>query len=102
MWKHVTLTIDGGTPEAPGTSKLYEDGVLVATNNNITAKPSQIGEPDGTSTRNFIGRSAYAGDLRSRATIRDFRIYTVRSTPATRRRCRPRPRPPRRRPTRLP
>ena len=67
VWKHVTLTIDGGTPAAPGTSKLYEDGVLVATNSNITAKPSQLGEPDGTTTRNVIGRSAYAGDRCSRA-----------------------------------
>lgn len=75
VWKHVTLTIDGGTPESPGTSKLYEDGVLVATNSNITAKPSQIGEPDGTSTRNFIGRSAYADDRSFKGAIRDFRIY---------------------------
>lgn len=75
VWKHVTLTIDGGTPETPGTSKLYEDGVLVATNSNITIKPSQIGEPDGTSTRNFIGRSAYTGDRSFKGAIRDFRIY---------------------------
>ena len=75
VWKHVTLTVDGGTPESPGTSKLYEDGVLVATNSNITAKPSQIGEPDGTSTRNFIGRSAYSGDRSFKGNIRDFRIY---------------------------
>ncbi len=75
VWKHVTLTIDGGTPESPGTSKLYEDGVLVATNSNITAKPSQIGEPDGTSNRNFIGRSAYADDRSFKGSIRDFRIY---------------------------
>lgn len=75
VWKHVTLTIDGGTPESPGTSKLYEDGVLVATNSNITAKPSQIGEPDGTSNRNFIGRSAYTADRSFKGTIRDFRIY---------------------------
>jgi hypothetical protein len=75
VWKHVTLSVDGGTPSTPGTSKLYEDGVLVATNTSITATPAQIGEPDGTSTRNFIGRSAYAGDQSFKGAIRDFRIY---------------------------
>ncbi|KRC66011.1 hypothetical protein ASE12_15365 [Aeromicrobium sp. Root236] len=75
VWKHVTLTVDGGTPASPGTSKLYEDGLLVASNSNITAKPSDLGEPDGTTTRNVLGRSAYAGDLSFKGTIRDFRIY---------------------------
>ncbi len=49
--------------------------MLVATNSNITAKPSEIGEPDGVSTRNVIGRSAYSGDLSFKGAIRDFRIY---------------------------
>ena len=49
--------------------------MLVATNSTITAKPSEIGEPDGVSTRNVIGRSAYSGDLSFKGAIRDFRIY---------------------------
>ena len=33
-WKHVTFTVNGGTAAAPGASRLYEDGVLVASNTN--------------------------------------------------------------------
>lgn len=76
QWKHVTFSIDGGTPAAPGTSRLYEDGVLVASNTNLTTNPGLIGTPDGTTTRNVLGRSAYSGDLSFKGRLRDFRIYS--------------------------
>lgn len=75
-WKHVTYTIDGGTPEAPGSARLYEDGVLVAQNDNLTTGPALLGTPDGTTTRNVLGRSAYSGDASFKGRMRDFRLYS--------------------------
>lgn len=76
VWKHVTYTVTGGTVGAPGSARLYEDGVLVASNDNITTKPSLIGTPDGTSTLNQLGRSAYSGDGSFKGRMRDFRLYS--------------------------
>ncbi|PKH40713.1 Glycosyl hydrolases family 43 [Nocardioides alpinus] len=76
QWRHITYSIDGGTPAAPGTARVYEDGVLVATNANLTTHPGLMGEPDGTTTRNVLGRSAYAGDASFKGRLRDFRIYS--------------------------
>jgi len=81
-WRHVTFSITGGTAAVPGSSRLYEDGVLVASNTNLTTKPSLIGTPDGTSTLNALGRSAYAGDLSFKGRLRDFRIYSRALTAA--------------------
>ncbi|MFW6868394.1 immunoglobulin-like domain-containing protein [Nocardioides sp. CPCC 206347] len=75
-WKHVTYTIDGGAVGAPGTARLYEDGVLVATNANVTTSPGLLGTPDGTTTLNQLGRSAYSGDLSFKGKLRDFRLYS--------------------------
>ncbi|HWJ09871.1 MAG TPA: immunoglobulin-like domain-containing protein [Nocardioides sp.] len=75
VWKHVTYTIDGGAVGAPGSAKLYEDGVLVASNDNLTTRPSLLGTPDGTTTLNQLGRSAYGGDLSFKGKLRDFRLY---------------------------
>jgi len=75
VWKHLTYTVHGGTTAAPGTAKLYVDGQLVATNNNVTSTPGRIGEPDGTSTYNWLGRSAYLADNSFKGAMRDFRIY---------------------------
>ena len=82
QWRHVTFSIDGGTPATPGASRLYEDGVLVATNANLTTNPGLLGTPDGTTTRNVLGRSAYAGDLSFKGRLRDFRIYSRALTDA--------------------
>jgi hypothetical protein len=82
VWKHVTYSVTGGTVAAPGSARLYEDGALVASNNAITTKPSLIGEPDGTSTRNFLGRSAYAGDRSFKGRLRDVRVYSRALTAA--------------------
>ena len=54
VWRHLTYTLTGGT------GILYEDGVEVARNPGVTNTPAQIG--GGTTTRNYIGRSAYAAD----------------------------------------
>lgn len=75
VWKHVTYTVTGGAVGAPGSARLYEDGVLVASNNNLTTKPSLLGTPDGTTTLNQLGRSAYGGDASFKGRLRDFRIY---------------------------
>ncbi|MFC5729467.1 MULTISPECIES: immunoglobulin-like domain-containing protein [Nocardioides] len=75
VWKHVTYTITGGVPGAPGNARLYEDGALVASNDNITTKPSLLGTPDGTTTLNALGRSAYSNDLSFKGRLRDFRLY---------------------------
>ena len=76
QWRHVTFSITGGTAAVPGSSRLYEDGVLVGSNANLTTKPSLIGTPDGTSTLNVLGRSAYVDDLSFKGRLRDFRIYS--------------------------
>lgn len=76
QWRHITYSIDGGTPAAPGTAKVYDDGVLVATNADLTTNPALLGEPDGTTTRNVLGRSAYSGDLSFKGRLRDFRVYS--------------------------
>ncbi len=82
QWRHVTFSIDGGTPAAPGASRMYEDGVLVASNTNLTTNPALMGEPNGTTTRNVLGRSAYADDLSFKGRLRDFRIYSRALTAA--------------------
>lgn len=76
QWRHVTYSIDGGTPASPGVARVYEDGVLAASNTNLTTNPSLLGEPDGTTTKNVLGRSAYSGDLSFKGRLRDFRIYS--------------------------
>lgn len=76
QWRHVTFSIDGGTLASPGVARLYEDGVLAATNSNLTTNPSLMGTPDGTTTKNVLGRSAYGGDLSFKGRLRDFRIYS--------------------------
>ena len=82
QWRHITYSIDGGTPADPGTARVYEDGVLVATNAGLTTNPSLLGTPDGSTTRNVLGRSAYAGDLSFKGRLRDFRIYSRALTAA--------------------
>ena len=76
QWRHITYSIDGGTPAVPGAARVYEDGVLVASNTNLTTNPGLLGTPDGTTTRNVLGRSAYGGDLSFKGRLRDFRIYS--------------------------
>ncbi|HEY3005247.1 MAG TPA: immunoglobulin-like domain-containing protein, partial [Kribbellaceae bacterium] len=71
----LTYTVRGGTVDAPGVASLYVDGRLVATNNSITSRPGRLGEPDGATSYNWLGRSAYPGDNSFKGTLRDFRVY---------------------------
>ncbi|WP_175411858.1 immunoglobulin-like domain-containing protein [Streptomyces sp. TRM64462] len=72
-WKHLDYTLSGGT------AVLYEDGVEVARNANVTLTPGAIG--GGTTTANLIGKSLYAADKPFKGRIRDFRIYDRALTP---------------------
>jgi hypothetical protein len=67
VWKHVTYTQQGST----GT--LYEDGARVARTTTVSVTPAQVG--GGSTTHNYLGRSAYADDASFRGTLRDVRIY---------------------------
>ncbi|GAA2720208.1 immunoglobulin-like domain-containing protein [Cellulomonas aerilata] len=73
VWKHLTYTL------ADGTGILYEDGVEVARNEDITITPGDIG--DGVTTENFIGRSLYPADPFFKGAVQDFRIYDRALTP---------------------
>jgi GH43 family beta-xylosidase len=66
-WKHLTYTQTGTV----GT--LFENGVQVAQKTNVAYTPAQIG--NGITTRNYLGRSAYAADNSFMGVVRDFRIY---------------------------
>lgn len=67
VWKTVTYTQTGTT----GT--LYEDGVQVGQNTNVSWLPSAIG--NGTTTNNVLGESNYAADNSLKGKVRNFRIY---------------------------
>jgi hypothetical protein len=76
-WSHVAVTLSGNT----GT--LYVDGQPVATNNNMTITPSEL----GNTTQNWIGRSQFIADPYLAATVDDFQIYdhaAARCSPWTR------------------
>jgi len=66
-WKHLAYTQTGTT------GVLYEDGVEVARNPNVTITPGSIG--GGVTTANYIGRSVYSGDRYLQGRIRDLRLY---------------------------
>jgi len=64
-WSHVAVTLSGHT----GT--LYVDGQPVATNNNMTVTPADLGDTN----QNFIGHSQFIADPYLAATVDDFQIY---------------------------
>jgi hypothetical protein len=64
-WSHVAVTLSGNT----GT--LYVDGQPVATNNNMTITPADLGD----TTQNWIGHSQFIADPYLAATVDDFQIY---------------------------
>jgi hypothetical protein len=72
-WKHLTYTQTGTV----GT--LFENGVQVAQKTNVAYTPAQIG--NGITTRNYLGKSAYAADNSFMGAVRDFRVYD-RALPA--------------------
>ncbi|MHB9759169.1 family 43 glycosylhydrolase [Streptomyces sp. BYX5S] len=66
-WANVTFTVDGAT------SRLYLDGVEVATNTTADLTPGDIG--GGRTTANFLGRSPYTADHTLKGRLRDVRLY---------------------------
>jgi uncharacterized protein YjdB len=66
-WKHLLYTQTGTT------GILYEDGVEIARNPDVTITPGSIG--GGTTTANYLGRSLYSADRLFKGRLRDFRIY---------------------------
>jgi hypothetical protein len=64
-WSHLAVTLSGTT----GT--LYVDGKAVATNDQMTLHPSDLGD----TTQDWIGRSEF-GDPYLNATVDDFAIYS--------------------------
>lgn len=64
-WAHITITLDGIT----NTSKMYFNGVEVASNTNMTINGATLGE----TTQNWLGRSQW-DDPYFQGVIEDFRI----------------------------
>jgi hypothetical protein len=64
QWSNVVVTVSGTT----GT--MYLNGVVVATNNNMTLKPSAL----GNTNRNYLGKSQYSDPAYDGA-IDDLAIY---------------------------
>ncbi|HEX7055909.1 MAG TPA: LamG domain-containing protein, partial [Bacilli bacterium] len=71
VWKHVAVTLQGST------GRLYVDGVQVATNPNMTLKPSSL----GSTNLNYIGKSQWA-DPYFHGSIDEFKIYSRALTAA--------------------
>jgi hypothetical protein len=66
QWSLVTVTVSGTT------GKLYVGDKLVATNTNMTVKPSVFGQ----STKNYLGKSQYSSDPAFNGLIDDVNIYS--------------------------
>jgi hypothetical protein len=72
---HFALTMDGDAR----VGKLYVNGKLVATNNEMALKPSNL----GATNNNYLGASQYfEADPALRGTISEFRIYDTALTEA--------------------
>jgi len=67
-WHHVAVTLAAGSPY---TGTLYVDGTAVATNNAMTLHATDL----GTTTGNYLGRSAFSSDPYFNGVLDDFRIY---------------------------
>ncbi len=64
QWSNIVVTVSG----TPG--KMYLNGTVVATNDNMTVKPSAL----GNTNRNYLGKSQY-NDPAYDGAIDDFAIY---------------------------
>jgi len=64
-WYHIAITKSGNT------AKMYLNGRLAATNNNMTFNPSDM----GITTNNWIGRSQYSADPYLNGIVDEFSIY---------------------------
>jgi hypothetical protein len=64
-WQHVTVIL------AASSGTLYVNGVQVAQDASLTLNPASL----GSTTQNWIGRSAYSADPYLNGQIDNFRIY---------------------------
>ena len=56
VWKHVAVTVRGGDATNPGEMVLYEDGVRVATNGELTLTQARVNYiRDGISDPSEVG-----------------------------------------------
>ena len=67
-WQHLAVVIDTSTD--PNTMKLYLNGDLIGTRNNLTTLPMDL----GVTTQNYLGKSQW-DDPAFNGMIDDFRIY---------------------------
>ena len=65
IWKRMAYTLSGRT------ATLYEDGVQVARNTNVTLDPGDV----ENTIANYLGRPAYLQDNYFKGKIKEFRIY---------------------------
>lgn len=70
-WQSVAATIAKNATGTASTLKLYIDGALVAQKADSNISLSDL----TTHTMNFIGRSAYAGDILYQGGVSAFRVY---------------------------
>ena len=66
-WQHLAVVIETGDPN---TMKLYLNGDLIGTRNNLTTLPRDL----GVTTQNYLGKSQWS-DPYFNGMIDDFRIY---------------------------
>jgi hypothetical protein len=71
---HIVWTTDGPTH----SGFLYVNGVLVASNLNMTLTPAAI----GSTFNDWLGKSQFAGDAYFNGSIDEFRIYNVALPPS--------------------
>lgn len=65
-WYHIAITKSGNT------ARMYLNGELAATNNNMTFNPSDM----GVTVNNWIGRSQYSADPYLNGRVDDFSIFS--------------------------
>ena len=66
-WQTIAYTLKGNT------ATLYLNGEVVRVKDDMTIKPSDIG--NGKTKANFLGRSLYSSDNYLKGSIRDFQIW---------------------------
>jgi len=69
-WVQITFTFSWNKQNQKGDGKLYVNGIIVATNNNMTVTPAML----PNTTQNYIAKSQY-NDPGLNGTVDDFRIY---------------------------